>query len=227
MKVIEVIENKENFKLIEKKINKTEKKLSNIEKQGKRNIYKILLYLTILTLILLFSGSISLLLGMLILIPLNLFSFFDAIGAFDRFLLYLNEKPTNKKYNVFLNAMYNLKGVNSLFYINRLEKRFKKDLKNKEIRKCLKTIKNTYKRKKYNKDLYKEILKDSIEENMILEIEENKNSILKEISKFKEKDKKELQSALIERIGLDNILEINQEKEDDIIIKKEEVLKNI
>ena len=35
MKVIEVIENKENFKLIEKKINKTEKKLSNIEKQGK------------------------------------------------------------------------------------------------------------------------------------------------------------------------------------------------
>ena len=62
---------------------------------------------------------------------------------------------------------------------------------------------------------------------MILEIEENKNSILKEISKFKEKDKKELQSALIERIGLDNILEINQEKEDDIIIKKEEVLKNI
>ena len=126
MKVIEVIENKENFKLIEKKINKTEKKLSNIEKQGKRNIYKILLYLTILTLILLFSGSISLLLGMLILIPLNLFSFFDAIGAFDRFLLYLNEKPTNKKYNVFLNAMYNLKGVNSLFYINRLEKRFKK-----------------------------------------------------------------------------------------------------
>ena len=61
MKIIEVIENKENFKLIEKKINKTEKKLSNIEKQGKRNIYKIILYLTILTLILLFSGSISLL----------------------------------------------------------------------------------------------------------------------------------------------------------------------
>lgn len=227
MKIIEVIENKENFKLIEKKINKTEKKLSNIEKQGKRNIYKIILYLTILTLILLFSGSISLLLGILILVPLNLFSFFDSIGSVDRFLLYLNERPTNKKYNLFLNAMYNLKGVNSLFYINSLERRFKKDLKNKEIRKCLKTIKNTYKRKKYNKDLYKEILKDSIEENMILEIEENKNSILKEISTFKEKDKKELQSALVERIGLDNILENNQEKEDDIIIKKEEVLKNI
>ena len=227
MKIIEVIENKENFKLIEKKINKTEKKLSNIEKQGKRNIYKIILYLTILTLILLFSGSISLLLGILILVPLNLFSFFDSIGSVDRFLLYLNERPTNKKYNLFLNAMYNLKGVNSLFYINSLERRFKKDLKNKEIRKCLKTIKNTYKRKKYNKDLYKEILKDSIEENMILEIEENKNSILKEISTFKEKGKKELQSALVERIGLDNILENNQEKEDDIIIKKEEVLKNI
>lgn len=227
MKIIEVIENKENFKLIEKKINKTEKKLSNIEKQGKRNIYKIILYLTILTLILLFSGSISLLLGILILVPLNLFSFFDSIGSVDRFLLYLNERPTNKKYNLFLNAMYNLKGVNSLFYINSLERRFKKDLKNKEIRKCLKTIQNTYKRKKYNKDLYKEILKDSIEENMILEIEENKNSILKEISTFKEKDKKELQSALVERIGLDNILENNQEKEDDIIIKKEEVLKNI
>ena len=227
MKVIEVIENKENFKLIEKKINKTEKKLSNIEKQGKRNIYKILLCLIILTLILLFSGSISLLFGALILTPLNLFSLFDSIGTVDRFLLYLNEKPENKKYNIFLNAMYNLKGVNSLFYINSLEKRFKKDLKNKEIRKCLKTIQNTYKRKKYNKDLYKEILKDSIEENMILEVEENKKSILKEISTFKEKDKKELQSALIERIGLDNILEINQEKEDDIIIKKEEVLKNI
>ena len=139
MKIIEVIENKENFKLIEKKINKTEKKLSNIEKQGKRNIYKIILYLTILTLILLFSGSISLLLGILILVPLNLFSFFDSIGSVDRFLLYLNERPTNKKYNLFLNAMYNLKGVNSLFYINSLERRFKKDLKNKEIRKCLKT----------------------------------------------------------------------------------------
>lgn len=226
MKVIEVIKNKENFKLIEKKINKTEKKLSNIKKQGKKNIYKILLCLTILTLILLFSGSISLFLGMLILIPLNLFSFFDTTGTFDRFLLYLNEKPTNKNYNIFLNAMYNLKGVNSLFYISSLEKRFKKDLKKKEIRKCLKTIKNTYKRKKYNKDLYKEILKDSIEENIILEVEENKNSILKEISTFKEKDKKELQSALIERIGLDNIFE-NDQKKCDIIIKKEEVLKNI
>ena len=62
---------------------------------------------------------------------------------------------------------------------------------------------------------------------MILEVEENKKSILKEISTFKEKNKKELQSALIERIDFDNILEINQEKEDDIIIKKEEVLKNI
>ncbi len=227
MKVIEVIENKENFKLIEKKINKTEKKLSNVEKQGKGIIYKIYLYITILMIALLFSGYISILSIILISLPFNLFSLFDTIGLFDKFLLYLNEKPTNKNYNIFLNAMYNLKGVNSLFYISSLEKRFKKDLKNKEIRKCLKTIKNTYKRKRYNKDLYKEILKDSIEENMILEIEENKNSILKEISTFKEKDKKELQGVLIERIGLDNILESNQEKEDDIIIKKEEVLKNI
>lgn len=226
MKILEVIKNKENFKQIEKKIKKSEKKLNYFEKQGKRIIYKFITFITLMFLFMFVLGMISSIAAMFLLFPIYLFLLFDTTGGMNKFLLYLNEKPDNKKYNTFLHSIYNLKGVGSLFYLNKIEKQFKKDFKNKEIIKCLKAIKNTYKRKKYNKNIYKEILKDSIEENMILDIEENKKAILEEINTFKENDKKELQGALINRIGLDSILDNNQEK-NEIVIKKEEVLQNI